>query len=79
MKLDLEQAWSVRFDIKAMWQGTRPYQKHMTVLVFSPTLSRAVDVVRHDYPDANIWSVNHAHKDAVVLVERMPAVAEKEG
>ena len=26
------------------------------------------------YPDSKVWAVNHAHKDAIILVEQSPRV-----
>lgn len=73
MKLDLKEAWSVRIDVEVQYQGSgRPYRKHINVIVYAPTIERALAVVRSDYPDSTVWAANHAHKDAVILVEHMP-------
>ncbi len=80
MRLDLEGAWSVRIDVSVtkttLGEPCRPYRKHINILVFAPTVERASAVVREDYPDSVIWAVNHAHKEAVILTERMPAARE---
>lgn len=66
MKLDLKDSWSVRIDVEERYQGTgRPYRRHINIIVYAPTIERALAIVRADYPDSTIWAINHANKDAV--------------
>ena len=70
MKLDLIDSWTVRIDVDAVVPGSgRHYRRHVNVLVLCATAERAIEITRQHYPESSIWSVNHAHKDAVVLYD----------
>jgi hypothetical protein len=69
MKLDMIDTWTVRIDVDAQWQGGRTYKKHVNLLVMAPTAERAIELARVHYPESSVWAVNHAHKDAIVILD----------
>lgn len=69
MKLDMTDTWTVRIDVKAKWQGTREYTKHVNLLVMAASAERAIELARLHYPESSVWAVNHAHKDAIVIID----------
>lgn len=77
MKLDLQESWSVRLDVTVnettLGVPCRAWSRHANIIVYAPTVERALAVVREDFPGSRIWAINHAHKDAIVCVESMPA------
>jgi hypothetical protein len=82
MKLDLKHSWSVRVDIPknttTLGEPCQTYRKHLNLIVYAPTLERALAVVRADAPEATVWAINHANADAIILSETAPTV-ENEG
>lgn len=83
MKLDLNHSWSVRVDIPknvtTLGEPCRPYRHHMNLIVYAPTLERALAVVRADCPEATVWAINHANANAIILSEATPTGGTERG
>ena len=59
--------WTVRYDLPADPAAGRRFVSTRELSVLAPSLERALELVKAQFPNATVWGIQHIHERAFIV------------